>query len=224
MAALTQAAHDHEIQPPPQEEELVRNVATLLTAGVVGALLTGGMLRLLRPFGVGPRAITLALRLVTRGTNTTPRMQGHEAPVRAQQEEEVYYRAAYFIAAAKRMQATLDDNTALPVDQASKMAIQKEERFRAMHEASRRLRMRAAVQVAQVAYEVGGMLLGWMAHPDDKTTPECRAADGHNFRIDQRPLIGWPGQPHGGTCRCVPVPPYAGVPMVDEATRSLIGA
>lgn len=215
--------HGHDYQPPPQESDLVRQVAALLTAGAVGALLTGAILRLLAPFGVGIRAVTLALRLVQRGTQTKPRMIGQAAPVRAQQDEEMYYRAAYLIEAAKRMQATLTANRDLPIDEASQAAIERERRFLAMHEAARKLRMAAAVAVAQVSREVGGVLLGWWASPDDRTTPECRAAGGHNFRVDQRPLIGWPGQPHGGTCRCVAGAPFYDAITVDEATRHLIG-
>jgi hypothetical protein len=220
---VTAPPDDHQIQPPPQDSELVRDVAGLLVAGAVGALLTGALLRLLHPFGVQARAITLALRLVSRGTSTQPRMIGQTGPVRAQQSEEAYYRAAYLIEAAKRMQISLYADRALPPDEAARNAIRDEERYRQMHERARQNRMAAAVDVAKIASDIGSDLLGWMAHPDDKVTPECLAADGCNFSIDQRPLIGWPGQPHGGTCRCIPVPPYAGRPTVDEATKHLIG-
>lgn len=50
----------------------------------------------------------------------------------------------------------------------------------------------------------GRVILKWRAHPDDKTTPECRAADGAWFYADTPPIIGYPGMPHGGTCRCWP--------------------
>lgn len=46
------------------------------------------------------------------------------------------------------------------------------------------------------------VILRWRAHPDDKVTPECRAADGAWFYADTPPIIGYPGMPHGGTCRC----------------------
>lgn len=46
------------------------------------------------------------------------------------------------------------------------------------------------------------VILKWRAHPDDKTTIECAAADGAWFYADTPPVIGYPGMPHGGTCRC----------------------
>lgn len=48
----------------------------------------------------------------------------------------------------------------------------------------------------------GRVILKWRAHPDDRTTIECRAADGAWFYADTPPVIGYPGMPHGGTCRC----------------------
>lgn len=71
------------------------------------------------------------------------------------------------------------------------------------------------------------VILKWRAHPDDRVTPECRAADGAWFYADTPPIIGYPGMPHGGTCRCWPA--HAGSlaavargRTVDEAVRGII--
>jgi hypothetical protein len=69
-------------------------------------------------------------------------------------------------------------------------------------------------------------VLMWRAHPDDKTTWECVAADGHWFYADKPPFIGYPGMPHGGTCRCWPAqatPMSLALGTVDEAVRSAQG-
>lgn len=71
----------------------------------------------------------------------------------------------------------------------------------------------------------GRQVLAWKAHTDDKVTPECRAADGCWFYVDTPPVIGYPGMPHGGTCRCVPVPASTAMlrrGSVDDAVRSTI--
>lgn len=71
------------------------------------------------------------------------------------------------------------------------------------------------------------VILRWRAHPDDKVTPECRAADGAWFYADTPPIIGYPGMPHGGTCRCWPahagsLAEVARSPHVNEAVRAII--
>jgi hypothetical protein len=67
-------------------------------------------------------------------------------------------------------------------------------------------------------------LLGWYAHPDDRVTPECKAADGANFRADVMPMIGWPGTLHGGTCRCKPGPPWPTDRTVDRSTARFVSS
>lgn len=61
-----------------------------------------------------------------------------------------------------------------------------------------------------------GELLGWYAKMDDRTSAECRAADGRNFLAFTPPVIGYPGGVHPH-CRCVPGPPYPGAKMVDDS-------
>lgn len=65
-----------------------------------------------------------------------------------------------------------------------------------------------------------GLLLGWYAHHDDRTTPECADADGKNFRADAMPLIGYPGTVHGSSCRCTPGAPFPGAPELPSASMA----
>jgi Phage Mu protein F like protein len=67
-----------------------------------------------------------------------------------------------------------------------------------------RMRSAAAVDTAASTY---GLLLGWRTVLDSHTSPECRAANGLNFRADIMPRIGYPGSVHPH-CRC-----YAGRPV-----------
>ena len=73
-------------------------------------------------------------------------------------------------------------------------------------------RMEAASRVDSASMEYG-RLLGWNTVHDSHTTPECRAADRHNFWADRMPLIGFPGMTHP-RCRCWPGRPYAGAAIL----------
>lgn len=57
------------------------------------------------------------------------------------------------------------------------------------------------------AAERYGPVLGWRAQMDERTTSECRSANGRNFRADRRPTIGYPGTVHPH-CRCEITAPY----------------
>lgn len=61
-----------------------------------------------------------------------------------------------------------------------------------------------------------GELLGWYAKMDNRTSAECRAADGRNFLAFTPPVIGYPGGVHPH-CRCIPGPPHPGAKMVDDS-------
>jgi hypothetical protein len=80
------------------------------------------------------------------------------------------------------------------------------------HVAAARRRDDAASAVDAAAHEHGD-LLGWQTVLDERTTPECRAANGLNFYADDPPAIGAPGTVHG-FCRCVAVGPFDGAGLV----------
>lgn len=52
-------------------------------------------------------------------------------------------------------------------------------------------------------------LLGWYAVMDERTSAECRKANGRNFDPTNIPPIGLPGTVHPH-CRCKPGPPFPG--------------
>jgi uncharacterized protein with gpF-like domain len=95
-------------------------------------------------------------------------------------------------------------------------ALVRERRYFAQHLNAERARMDSARRVDAMAARLGTTRLGWRAQMDARTTAACRLANGHNFDVAKPPLIGYPGTLHGGTCRCVPAPPFAGEPLIDE--------
>jgi hypothetical protein len=209
--------------PGPRSLELARLAGILLqgspaadTAQAVGKLL-----------GVKPEAVLLALKLADhegtgkRATKHQPRPKGSGQLQRAQARTEAFYRAAYVRNSARRIARTLRAGGS-PAD-----AVGPERRYWLLHEKARRARQLAADEVAKMSAAVGRQedgvpLLGWYAHPDDRVTPECKAADGANFRADVMPMVGWPGTLHGGTCRCVPGPPHDTQDTVDRRTAGMI--
>lgn len=196
---------------------MTQHVAELLIAGGATVLLAAAIWRLLRHRGkVSLQAVTLATALAQRGTNHEPRMVGTSAVARAQRAREAYFRAAYLINAAQRIAASLGDG-ATP-----RHALQREKPYWRGHERARMARMKAAARIAQLA-AMFGPLLGWYAHDDDRTTPECLAADGTNFSALTPPAVGWPGTLHGGTCRCWGGPAHSMARTTDEATAHLVG-
>lgn len=95
-------------------------------------------------------------------------------------------------------------------------ALERERRFFAQHLNAERTRQDAARRVDATAARLGVTRLGWRARLDGRTTPACAAAHGNNFDVARPPALGYPGTPHGGTCRCKPGPPFPGQPLIDE--------
>jgi hypothetical protein len=71
----------------------------------------------------------------------------------------------------------------------------------------------AAAQDAVTPHLADGGLLSWHAVMDNRTTLECREANGKNFPADQMPVIGWPGAVHP-YCRCSAGKPIPGAPLL----------
>lgn len=99
-------------------------------------------------------------------------------------------------------------------------ALETERRYWQQHLGAQRKR-REAADVVDAAVAVHGALLGWYSQEDSRTSPECRAAQGSNFRVSQRPAIGWPGSVHP-RCRCKPGPPFATSRTVDSTTARFV--
>lgn len=231
----------HAPEPTPDQDNLVAAVAGVLLVGAAVALTAAALAALLRRRGRPIRApfLAIALAITDRGTKHQPRMRGRSDVARAQQNIEAHYRAAYVLNAAERIQAAVDQAVAASSstsasagtpaaadgdravaaveEEARRAAVRRERAYWAAHERARRARMTAALAVADAA-NLYGPVLGWYTHQDDRTTPECRAADGSNFRAELPPVVGWPGTLHGGSCRCEAGPPHPGGRSTDEAT------
>jgi hypothetical protein len=191
------------------------------------------------------KAVMVALKLTDhegtakRGTSVMPRTRGSSQVAKAQRTTEAAYRAAFVANCATRVQESLNTmpppaapvlapvvpHRAPPPPPPADLSVQRdivrrEARYAAAAERARKARMEAAAAVG-VAADKWGVTLGWYAHNDDRATPECVAADGKNFSTEAAPLIGWPGTPHGGTCRCEAGPPFETARTVDSATAHL---
>jgi SPP1 gp7 family putative phage head morphogenesis protein len=80
----------------------------------------------------------------------------------------------------------------------------------------RRNDMARAVDRMYAVHGVQGML-GWHATMDVRTSAECRAAHGKNFKLLEPPVIGYPGTVHPN-CRCTPGLVWPGAKMVNESS------
>jgi hypothetical protein len=123
-------------------------------------------------------------------------------------------RAQYVIAASKRvLQAAVTARSRnQPVGDAVRRQLGQERRFYEMHQQAMWNRATAAGKADLAAAEYGP-LLGWNTVIDGRTSPECRAADMHNFYAAAMPRIGFPGAVHPH-CRCFPGPPYPGARLL----------
>jgi hypothetical protein len=120
-----------------------------------------------------------------------------------------YYRAAYLVRAAERVQSAVADPDRSGVEQLAR----EQDRYLTAHQAAQTARERGALRL-DAARDTWGGTLGWYAYDDDRTTPECREADGQNFDPTDPPAIGLPGVgPHVG-CRCYAGPAHEGASMM----------
>lgn len=158
--------------------------------------------------GVG---LLLEISQVRRLARLNPPPGAHAA-VQAVNRQNLMRRAAYLVAAARRLStaARADEDTI-------GRALTVERRWLAQHLQATAQRATVAAGVASVARQQARAakqegstwngLLGWYAVNDTKTSAECRAAHGRDFDPTHVPPIGFPGSVHG-SCRCTPGPPF----------------
>jgi hypothetical protein len=223
-APQTQPQHPAEPAAPADGDGALEAVAALLVTGGAVGLLAAAIWALLhrRRRAVTRSAVAAAVRLTDRSTAHRPRMVGRADVARGQRDLEARYRAAYIIRAAERLTAAApagDDGDSDP--KALLAALGRERAYLLAHARARRARMQAAAAVDAAASE-WGPLLGWHTVLDGHATPECRAADGSNFRVTDPPVIGWPGTLHGGACRCYAGKPFPGGTMTNAAVAPLL--
>lgn len=145
------------------------------------------------------------------------RTEGFGAASAATDRINLMRRAQFVVSAAKRITADmkLAQSEGKSVSRALAFSIGKEKRFYGQHLDAIYQRTMAAAKVDGAADEYGD-LLGWYTVHDGKTSPECKAADQHNFYASAMPMIGYPGGVHPH-CRCYPGPPYAGAQILPSA-------
>jgi SPP1 gp7 family putative phage head morphogenesis protein len=195
-------------------------LAAVLAAGYAASELTPRISRLL---GVARPVAALLARLGTQrpSSGTSRRLQvritvnrtTRAQATRRQVQAESLQRARYLTAAAERLgKATTAQELAA--------AAKRERGYLDQHLEAQRRRNVAAAQVDAAAAK-HGPVLGWSAVRDDRTTPDCRALHGTNFRADHPPTPGWPGTLHGSGCRCRASAPFLNAKTTDEMWASL---
>lgn len=223
-------------------------VAALATGPVLAARGLAALTRLWLRWRYRRETVRWGLRVVTRIIPTSrPPTPGPASTANARAERAF---AAWFLErSTSRVQAAYDAGAEPGRPEEA------EERFLEQHLDAQQRRRQAAERVDAEAAKPGHVVDGtpdlprpiriegaegprihgprvillWRAHPDDRVTPECRAADGCWFYADTPPIIGYPGMPHGGTCRCWPanagtLAEVARSRHVNEAVRAMIGA
>lgn len=196
---MTQPAPQPQQQPTTQQQTAV--LAGLLASTMPLAALVAGFAT------VASIPKPTARRLIEQAPSRVLPAQGPAARLVAAGEPT--YRAAYLLAAANRVRASMAAGKTL------EEALAVEQRFTLAHLAAQDNRARAAAAVDKAAATHRSGLLGWKAVMDSRTSAECRAADRRNFSLLSPPAIGYPGSVHPN-CRCRPVAAFANAPMVGE--------
>jgi len=198
-------------------------IASILGSGLTAAAISGLLLSALLRFGISRDAADIAVRLAGRRPGWPQGVQVGRPGVATRDESAaaLLYRAAYILAAAERLMASMASTRSHNGGRIDGLrdALTLERRYWHQHLGALARRAKAAAEVDQAA-AAWGVLLGWYLGQAENHTPECIAANGHNFRADHRPAIGWPGTVHNG-CSCYAGPPFANSVSVDRVTRGL---
>lgn len=209
------------VSPPPQQDQLVRDVAVVLAAGASVAATVAGISAVLAGTGVTLEAIKIVLGLAGRGTAHEPNARllqnGINAvgmEVKAAKAQELYFRSAYIVQASARISRKLEAGSTIRV------ALADESLNYRKHDKARKNRLDCAAQT-QRARMLFGPLLGWYLNPMLNNELECITADGHNFYAEEGTAIGYPGAVHPN-CGCRAGPPIEGAGMVNDALSSIL--
>jgi hypothetical protein len=207
LTSLIQASEAGQGFPP---ELLAPFVAVVMGAGLVAtgagvATLAAGVLAPGAAVGAASAGVGLAIggtaaigaALMEAGSDLLGRGSGADpAPIGiasvSARGEEALKRGWFVVNSVKRLVAADD-----PLKQ-----FEKEKRYFGMHQQMRKKRAHHA-NIRDHMATLLGLILGWNAVLDERTTPDCRAAHGKNFHVYRRPRIGFPGEPHM-FCRCTP--------------------
>jgi len=191
-------------QAPPSDAMLIGAITIALLADLPPASLAAALGGVLVPAGIAAGVVAEVAGLVATPVNM--RLAGGPASIYTAASEPSR-RAAYILAASRRVEAggTIDA----------------ERTFMRQHLQAARARAGAALDV-DAAVTANGTLLGWRSRRDAHVDPICARLDGTNFDVT-RPPGGYPGQLHGGTCRCSAVAPFGANSRREPAGAGLRG-
>lgn len=202
----------------PASSDINVRVAKILASK--GDSATAALIPVLKPYGITPNAVRMAMSIAKRGTKPMTKVrlasEGLKTPttmLESVRDNELYYRAAFIVQSARRIQSKLDGPK--PV----KAILADESLMYRRHEDAKKSRMSVAAKIQRASNEFGD-LLGWYLNPLLNNEEECRAANGHNFYASQGTIIGFPGSVHPN-CGCVAGPPIEGAGMVNDAVKSI---
>lgn len=125
---------------------------------------------------------------------------------RQQRAEERQRQALYYLNSARRVAQSFEGGKTLGE------AFEAERTHLDSHLDARKKRLAVARSIDALS-DVHGPILGWHAELDERTTPDCRDANGSNFRASRMPALGYPGGVHLH-CRCVARGPFPGGRML----------
>jgi hypothetical protein len=205
-------------QPQPSQGQPQAALALTVASALAGATTVAEATVILGPAFAAmkiKRAALMAALEVVMGH--PPDRHGFYGPATARIARlNLMRRAQFLIASAKRLGADLARSVSEGRAWDVRAAVAAERRYYGQHMVAMWNRMNAAAQVDSTAMTYG-RLLGWYTWLDSRTSPECRAANRHNFNADEMPAIGYPGAVHPH-CRCMPGAPFPGAPLVGSAT------
>lgn len=201
----------HTVQPPPQNNHKVRDIAALLlvatsTAGLAAAL-----------SALFPRISStnlLAVAGLARQSAPMPAAASAGPAEKAAQQTELMMRAAYVLAAAERLQKAEQEG------KSTRTALSQESTLYERHREAQRGRMQSALDIDKAVQSFGDVL-GWYLNPLLNNEIECIKANGHNFRASQGTVIGWPGAVHPH-CGCTAGPPIPGAGWVNDSVKPIL--
>jgi SPP1 gp7 family putative phage head morphogenesis protein len=190
-------------------DEVTDAIAGILLLGV-GAVAIGLLVAQLLRLGLSRAyADRLAMLLVAEGPFVVSPLQVPGPCEEFERHQAAGWTALFAVAAADRLLRT-EELKGRPADR----AVEAEATYYQQHVVAEERRLRAAIMQDAAAQVIGqDGLLGWRAVIDERVTPECRWANGRNYRADQMPVIGFPGAVHA-RCRCAASFPLPGAPLL----------
>jgi hypothetical protein len=186
--------------------------ALVLAQAVTVADAVAGLALLFKGFSIRAAALRISLAVVM---GMPPDRQGAMGNATMTVSNlNVVRRAQFLVAAARRVNADITSaiSNRTSIREAIATALVRERRYYGQHLQAGWNRMDAAARTDSAAMQYG-LLLSWNAVMDSHTSPECRAADGSNYRADVMPWLGYPGMVHPH-CRCYPGRPIDGAKII----------